>query len=433
MKITNLKNNSLVRETFIYSIGSFGSKILSFLLIPFYTFFLTKKDLGEYDILLTLMSLFAPIVSLQISDASYRWLVDKPNLDENYISKILSNSVIAIIAGFLMFFFIFFIYTRFNEFHYYIYFIVLIFLTSILSLLQSVLRGMGKTKKFAINGIITTFLIVIFNVIFIYLLNLKVEGIFIANIIAYIIACTIILVEINFSNYFDLKLFDKDLIISMVKYSIPLIPNLMSWWAIASASKFIILYFLGAENNGLYAVASRFPSLLLVINSVLLLPIQDKVLKDNSDLTFDKLLKKFIIFEIGFAFILGALSPVMTKFLVADNYFETWQFMPYLFLGVGFNAIAGFLGLKYQQNKNTLKITVTTLIGGVISILLSVLLVKRMGLQGISISFLIGYLVVFLLRYFEIFRNKTKRIQILFLILVPILSYYYILLIQKIL
>ncbi|WP_449398450.1 hypothetical protein [Chryseobacterium wanjuense] len=49
------------------------------------------------------------------------------------------------------------------------------------------------------------------------------------------------------------------------------------------------------------------------------------------------------------AFALGILSPIMTKILVSKEYFETWQYMPYLYLGVGFNAIAGFLGVKISK------------------------------------------------------------------------------------
>jgi O-antigen/teichoic acid export membrane protein len=408
----------MFKETLTYSIGSFGSKILSFLLVPFYTYFLTKKELGEYDLLLTTISLFAPLVSLQISDATYRWLIDKEYISETEKAKIMTNSIITLCIGYLIFCFGFSVYVFFNSFQYQGYFIALIFLNCLLPLLQSILRGQGNTRQFAINGILTTFLIVVFNIIFIYLLKLNVEGVFIANIVAYTVACIMILYKVKVIQYFKFKYWDPQLIKSMASYSLPLIPNLMSWWAISSASKFIILHYMGAEGNGLYAVASRFPALLLVINSVLLLPLQDRILKEENDATFNRLLDKFIMFEMALAFTLGILSPLMTKVLVSKEYFETWQYMPYLYLGVGFNAIAGFLGLKYQKEKNTLKITLTSLIGAIISIVLSIILIQSLGLQGISISFLLGFYCMFLLRFMDILKSETKKIKIrkLFLI-----------------
>lgn len=411
MNISSILKKKMFKETLTYSIGSFGSKILSFLLIPFYTYFLTKKELGEYDLLLTTISLFAPLVSLQISDAAYRWLIDKEYISEVEKAKVITNSVITLLIGYLIFSIGFYIYIFFNDFQYHTYFIVLIFLNCLLPLLQNILRGQGNTKQFAINGILTTFLMVVFNIIFIYLLKLNVEGVFLANIVAYTIACSMILYKVKIIQYFRFKYWDLKLIKSMASYSLPLIPNLMSWWAISSASKFIILHYMGAEGNGLYAVASRFPALLLVINSVLLLPLQDRILKEKDDTTFVRLLDKFIIFEMTLAFILGILSPLMTKILVSKEYFETWQYMPYLYLGVGFNAIAGFLGLKYQKEKSTLKITVTSLIGAIISIVLSIILIKSIGLQGISISFLLGFYFMFVLRFMDILKSESKAIK----------------------
>lgn len=431
MNISSLVKKKMFKETLTYSIGSFGSKILSFLLVPFYTYFLTKKELGEYDLLLTTISLFAPLVSLQISDATYRWLIDKEYISETEKAKIMTNSIITLCIGYLIFCLGFSVYVFFNSFQYQGYFIALIFLNCLLPLLQSILRGQGNTRQFAINGILTTFLIVVFNIIFIYLLKLNVEGVFIANIVAYTVACIMILYKVKVIQYFKFKYWDPKLIKSMASYSLPLIPNLMSWWAISSASKFIILHYMGAEGNGLYAVASRFPALLLVINSVLLLPLQDRILKEQDDVAFNRLLGKFIMFEMALAFTLGILSPVMTKILVSREYFETWQYMPYLYLGVGFNAIAGFLGLKYQKEKNTLKITLTTLLGAVVSIVLSIVLIQYIGLQGISISFLLGFLIVLLVRYIDIYKKDVFNLKFFIIILLPVVSYLSILIIKK--
>jgi O-antigen/teichoic acid export membrane protein len=137
------------------------------------------------------------------------------------------------------------------------------------------------------------------------------------------------------------------------------------------------------------------------------------------------------MFEMALAFTLGILSPVMTKILVSREYFETWQYMPYLYLGVGFNAIAGFLGLKYQKEKNTLKITLTTLLGAVVSIVLSIVLIQYIGLQGISISFLLGFLIVLLVRYIDIYKKDVFNLKFFIIIILPVISYLSILIIKK--
>lgn len=65
----------LMTGTGIYAVGTFGTKILMFLLAPLYTYYLIPSEMGTYDVLLTTIGLLIPIISLQISDAVYRWII----------------------------------------------------------------------------------------------------------------------------------------------------------------------------------------------------------------------------------------------------------------------------------------------------------------------------------------------------------------------
>ena len=80
----------LINSTIIYSIGNFSSKLLIFLLLPLYTLYLSKEEFGVYDILLTTIYLLIPILSFQISQSLYRWIIYSDN--KKYNSIILSTS-----------------------------------------------------------------------------------------------------------------------------------------------------------------------------------------------------------------------------------------------------------------------------------------------------------------------------------------------------
>ncbi len=78
----NNKNEEFFSNAIVYVLGTFGSKLLSFLLIPFFSFYLTKEELGTYDLIITTLFLLVPFASMKIMDASYRWLMDeKKRLD----------------------------------------------------------------------------------------------------------------------------------------------------------------------------------------------------------------------------------------------------------------------------------------------------------------------------------------------------------------
>ncbi|PST43771.1 hypothetical protein CYV15_08160 [Riemerella anatipestifer] len=415
----SLQSKSLIKNTFIYSIGSFGSKALSFLLLPLYSFFLTKKELGEYDIFITMISLFIPLVSLQISDSAYRWLVSDEKKSEDNITKVITNSLVILGVSTIIFALIFYIYIGFSDFSYSNYFISLLIVSSFLIFFQNILRGLGKTKEFSINGLVVTFFILACNIMFIYLLRMKVEGIILAGIIGNGIGIFYIIWQQRLYNFFNIRLLDKIFIKEMLYYSLPLVPNLMSWWLIGSAGKLVILNYLGEEANGVYAVSSRFAAILAIINSVLVLPIQDDYLKKGSDFeSFRRVVQSFIYIQLIFVLVLSFGAPIYTKFLVEKSFYEAWMYMPLLYFGVALNTVAALMGLVYQKEQKTLRITLTTLFGGFISIIVSILLIRDYGLLGVSFGLFMGYVIMLLSRLWDIRKRydfKFNYIKILFI------------------
>ena len=62
------KYNKLFKNSIIFAIGNFGSKIINLILVPFYTFYLTTNQYGKVDLLSTMVTLFVPIISISISE-----------------------------------------------------------------------------------------------------------------------------------------------------------------------------------------------------------------------------------------------------------------------------------------------------------------------------------------------------------------------------
>ena len=69
---TRENNKALLVGTIIYGIGNIGTKFLSFLIVPLCTYFIQPGDLGDYDLLMTTVSLLSPLLTMKIYDATYR-------------------------------------------------------------------------------------------------------------------------------------------------------------------------------------------------------------------------------------------------------------------------------------------------------------------------------------------------------------------------
>lgn len=71
----------LAKNTLLFTISSFGSKILAFLLVPFYTNILSTEEYGTVDLVTTTSSLLLFVVTLCIADAVMRFAIEiKTNL-----------------------------------------------------------------------------------------------------------------------------------------------------------------------------------------------------------------------------------------------------------------------------------------------------------------------------------------------------------------
>ena len=71
------KYKKLASNTIIFAIGTFSSKVLSFLLMPFVTRMMGAGDYGAADLVQQTVNVLIPIVTLQVNSAALRFALDK--------------------------------------------------------------------------------------------------------------------------------------------------------------------------------------------------------------------------------------------------------------------------------------------------------------------------------------------------------------------
>ena len=101
-KNNSTKNKYLLKNTFLLSIGNFGSKLISFFLVPLYTNILTTSEYGTLDLMTIISTVVVPIITLNISEAIMRFSMDK-DTDKNKILSVgvhilLLSSVLSILS-----------------------------------------------------------------------------------------------------------------------------------------------------------------------------------------------------------------------------------------------------------------------------------------------------------------------------------------------
>ncbi|TPO79213.1 lipopolysaccharide biosynthesis protein, partial [Salmonella enterica] len=144
----NLRIKKLLTNSAVFAIGNLGSRVISIVMVPFYTYVLTTKQYGEVDLYLTTISLLLPIVTLSVPDAVLRFIMDEDE-DNN---KVLYNSILLLLLGFSVLLILFWVSSFFVEFPKELLYILLI--QGIQIFLSQYVRGIGLVKQYAMNGIL---------------------------------------------------------------------------------------------------------------------------------------------------------------------------------------------------------------------------------------------------------------------------------------
>ncbi len=416
-----------INKLLYYVVGTFGSKVIYFLLVPFYSFFLSKSELGFYDLILASLTILTPIITIQVSDAVYRDLHD-PTRQTLKSEKAFSSGLSVIFLGLLIFAFIALFINKFftNKIFYELILIQSSFTLYIF--FQQSLRGLSLNKEYALMGTINALLLISFSIALICFSVIELRNIVLTIACAQLISIIYAIYKIDFFKLFDAKNISKAKVYELLNYSFPLLPNTLSWWVIDLGSRYIILLFIGIDENGLYAVSARYAGIIALANSIFILSWQDYVINSKSNISsntnnFSTYLNLFIGFQIGLVILLTSFSKELIYFTTPADFHNAAKYLPILLISSAFASFCGFYGAFYLKQKRTKKIFTTTLIGSIINIAFCIALINYLDLYAVAFASFVGFLITFLLRSRD-FELKVDVKSFTFLLLAYSIVFY---------
>ncbi len=384
------RSGKFLKDLGIYAIGNIGSKLITFLLLPFYTHFITDPSAyGYYDLCLTVIFGFIPIISIGLGEGGFRFLLesDSDTAKREIISFIyktlIRNSLFITLIGLTV--------SLFVTIEYLFYIVLYGIIHTFYDVIIQLVRGLGKTKQFVAAGIINSLLIALYSVIFVAILELSIEGIFIANILAKL--TTLLILEANvriIHRYFKFFCHNKELKQNLLKYSLPLVPTAICWWFISGNNLFFLQHFTGLYATGIYGVVGRFTSILQIIALIFYQTWQQNAIEQynspDRNVFFSKIFNNYF-FLLSF---LIAIFPFALRlnygWLVGPNYQEGANFLYLNSIYMMFYALSSFFELGYQCAKKTYRILPSLALTFTINVSANYILVQRWGINGIIIS-----------------------------------------------
>lgn len=423
------KYKKLIYNSGLMLIGNIGSKLLVFLLLPFYTKYLTPELYGELNMITALMNFFTPILTLEIAASVFRFSNQKSNEEQN---EILISSLFGIIP-FMMVFLILgkfiAVYFKIDYLLNYYLIISIIFLISYMnSILKENLRTNSKIKIYSLIGIIETFCTVILNVILVP--KYKILGMFYSQVIALTLISLILIYFTKLYKKIFISYFNVKIIKEMLSYSLPLIPNAVIWWIIGLSDRFFLKYYFGFSEVGLYSLANKFPMVLTIIFNIFYSSFQISALEEYKSEEYNKFFNNifeiinFILISCTVA-IIFIIKPLI-KTLISNNYGEVWKFVPLLLIANLFSSYAAILGVNYLALKNSKGVLKSSAIAMIINVVLNIILIPKYSIYGASVATILSYVVLFFIR-----KKDSKKLinldvdyKFYFVNLIPILMFF---------
>lgn len=410
----NQKYKRLVGDLGIFALGSLGSKIVLFLLLPIYTHVLTDSEYGIADLVFTMGDLLLPFISLAIYNGLLRYGLMKGRHQNSLLITFIVFIVGSIAAVVLTP--IIGLYPAISDWKWYLCAHVVVHFARNSNLVY--LKVKDKNKAYAILSIAQALMLVGFNILFLIVFKMGIQGYLLSTILSNaLLALFSFIIGGMVSDLKEAK-FDKPLFGEMVTYSVPFIFNDVSWWVIHSSDKIMIELMINKSMLGLYTAASKIPSLINAFTAIFsqawgLASIKEY---DSSNDTkfYTNVFNYFSAAVFGVTIVIISIIKPFMRVYVGSGFTESWKYVPLLLTSAAFAAISTFAGNMFGAIKKSKPIMTSTLVAGAANICINYLLIPVLGVNGAVVGTVSAYFIVAVFRLISLMRitkihfNLTK-------------------------
>lgn len=403
------KYKKLASNTIIFAIGSFGSKILLLLLTRLYTGNINPSDNSTKELLELTANFLIPIITFSIADAVIRY-----GLDKNYDNrKVFTSACVAEVGGVVL---LLVLSPLLNLLPYTDGYVVLLVIYCITSGFRQIasqfVRARGLVRLFAMDGILATLTLFLFNITFISMLHMGVTGFLISVILSDLLSGLFLWGVAGLRKYCSLRYLDRRIMRTMIRFSVPLIPSALLWLVTGFSDRLFIRYMPGPDGlvgetaAGIYGVSTKIPNLISTISTIFFQAWNMSAIEENDSKDRGRFYHRVFDAYQSFMFIASAalivfvriLSDILINSDVYPEYATAFRYTPVLIVGVLMMCFNQFLSSVYTATQHTTHSFWTALVAAIVNIALNIVLIYYWGIMGAAVATFCSYFVCYCIR-----------------------------------
>jgi len=400
------------------SIARIVGVLKSLIMLPILTKTLGAEFYGIWAQILVTISLLMPLALLQLEFAMTRFLTAEE--DKNKVSKGISSIFVTVMLTASLISFLIFILAEPFAMAVFggagaTYFVkisaFLILLTTLDQIILQYFISFRQMKRYSCFAILQT----IGEALLIGYLVLSGYGLFGAIISLLLVKVFILIIGLLLVKS-EIKITTPSL--SVIKhylsFSLPLIPFQLSWWLVNSGDRYVIGYFLGASQVGIYSASYSMGYLISFLYAPIgpvLFPAITKLYENNNihevKIHLKYALKFFLVLAIPSSFGLTILSKSLLTILTTSEFAEVYLIVPI----VAFGTLLYCMGNLFSDILLLFKMTkIISLVFGssaLVNLVMNIFLVPLMGIIGAAISTLVTFAILFSILAFVSFESLS--------------------------
>lgn len=439
------KIKELTKDTAIYGVSTIIGRFLNFLLVPFYTHFISTSAMGVYGNIYAYIA-FLNIIFIYGMDAAFMKYSSLAAPEEK--NKTFSSAYLAVIlTTLLLSILLFLLRSPFNSLmevpaaysHLILYVVFIVFFDTLALIPFANLRLERRAKKFAVIKLGNILLNLGLNLLFFIKLRMGIEAIFAANLIASTATFLVLLPEILPRLRGGIQ---GTLLRRMLAFGLPYLPASLASIMVQVIDRPIVLRLTDLPTLGLYQTGHKLGIFMMLVVSMFQYAWQPFFLNNAREKNAREIFAKVMTLFVLAASLLWAVVSLFIdlaagwefaagRSLIARPFLPGLIIVPIILLAYLFNGIYVNLWAGIYIEEKTRYFPLITGVGALVNVAANLLLIPRLGIMGAALAVLASYLVMaallhhFAQKFYPIRYEYGKLVRILAAVVATGLIYYF--------
>lgn len=394
---------SVGKDTLIYIPTRLSPVLFGFLALFIYTRIFAPDIYGNYSLFEATIGFLGIFTYGWINESNLRFfaLYKLNNRIEAFLSTsffVLIAAVVVIAAALLALSWFSFLPRVLIE--YFAIVVAILVVNSLFETLLTVLRSDRKPKDVSLYRTLSSGLCLGVSLVFIFLFGWDLLAILLGILLTNLALSLIIVLKFRFASYIHARHFSTDTLKEFMQYGLPLMTTLLFSWIMWVSNRYVIDYFKGPYEVGIYTTAfqlasypiSMVASMIALAAYPIIVDVWEKKGEEATNHLISDLTRYYLLFAIPAFVGIVVLSENMMV-IAGKSYMIGYTVLPWICFGQLLFGLCFYTTKGLQLRKKTVVLAVLIGVAGMANLGLNILLVPAYGFLGSAVAMTLSYLL----------------------------------------